>query len=117
MFPGSALLASIDLDVGVDAIKTGAATNGRLIDATEEGIQTAIATVGGALAHPILRRAAASAHKGRLRREAPVLLTLDYGSILGDTVDLALRQRLPPAERLSGITCSRRPRCAPTVTR
>ena len=38
-----ALLASIDLDAGVDAIKAGAAINGRLVDATEEEVQAAIA--------------------------------------------------------------------------
>jgi len=55
-----ALLASIDLDAGVDALKAGAAISGRLAGATDEEVQTAIDTVGGALAHPILRRAAAS---------------------------------------------------------
>jgi ATP-dependent helicase/nuclease subunit A len=84
-----ALLATIDLDAGVDAIKAGAAINGRLVGATEEEVQAAIATVGGALAHPILRRAAASAGKGGLRRETPVLLRRDDGSLVEGTVDLA----------------------------
>src|SRR5258705_1994840 len=53
-----ALLASIDLDAGVDAIKSGAAINGRLVGATELEIHAAVATVRGVLAHPILRRAA-----------------------------------------------------------
>jgi ATP-dependent exoDNAse (exonuclease V) beta subunit len=87
-----ALLASIDLDADVDAIKTVASINGRLVGATEEEVQAAIVTVGGALAHPILRRAAASAHKGRLRREAPVLLRLDDGSLVEGTVDLAFHE-------------------------
>jgi len=55
-------------------------------------VQAAIATVGGALAHPILRRAAASARKGRLRRESPVLLRLDDGSLVEGTVDLAFQE-------------------------
>ena len=84
-----ALLASIDLDAGVDAIKAGAITHGRLVDATEEEVEAAIATVGAALAHPILRRAAASAGKGELRRETPVLLRRDDGSLVEGTVDLA----------------------------
>jgi ATP-dependent helicase/nuclease subunit A len=87
-----ALLASIDLDAGVDAIETGAAINGRLVGATEEEVQAAVATVGGALTHPILRRAAASALKGQLRREAPVLLRLDDGSLVEGTVDLAFHE-------------------------
>ena len=90
-----ALLASIDLDAGVDAIKSGAAINGRLVDATEEEIQAAIATVGDVLAHPILRRAAASAGKGRLRRETPVLLRRDDGSLVEGTVDLAFYEDTP----------------------
>ncbi|RWM89502.1 MAG: ATP-dependent deoxyribonuclease subunit A [Mesorhizobium sp.] len=87
-----ALLATIDLDAGVDAIEAGAAINGRLVDATEEEIQAAVATVGGALAHPILRRAAACAGKGGLRRETPVLLRQDDGSLVEGTVDLAFHE-------------------------
>jgi ATP-dependent exoDNAse (exonuclease V) beta subunit len=84
-----ALLASIDLDAGVDAIKAGAAISGRLVGATDEEVQAAIDTVGGALAHPILRRAAASRGRGQLRRETPVLLRRDDGSLVEGTVDLA----------------------------
>jgi ATP-dependent exoDNAse (exonuclease V) beta subunit len=84
-----ALLASIDLDAGIDAIKASAAVNGRLVGATDKEVEAAIATVGGALAHPILRRAAASARKGRLRRETPVLLRRDDGSLVEGVVDLA----------------------------
>jgi len=84
-----ALLASIDLDAGIDAIKAGAITHGRLVDATEEEVQAATDTVGAALAHPVLRRAAASAGKGRLRRETPVMLRRDDGSLVEGAVDLA----------------------------
>jgi ATP-dependent exoDNAse (exonuclease V) beta subunit len=84
-----ALLASVDLDAGTDAIEAGAVTHGRLVDATEEEVKATIATVGAALAHPILRRAAASVGKGRLRRETPVLLRRDDGSLVEGVVDLA----------------------------
>ena len=77
---------------GVDTIKAEAALNGRLVGATEDEVQAAIDTVGGALAHPILRRAAASAGKGGLRRETPVLLRRDDGSLVEGTVDLAFRE-------------------------
>jgi ATP-dependent exoDNAse (exonuclease V) beta subunit len=87
-----ALLASIDLDAGVEAIKAGAVTSGRLLGATEEEVQAAIATVGAALAHPILRRAAASASKGGLRRETPVLLRRDDGNLVEGKVDLAFHE-------------------------
>jgi ATP-dependent exoDNAse (exonuclease V) beta subunit len=87
-----AILASIDLDAGADAIQAAAAINGRIVGATEEEIQAAIVTVGVALGHPILRKAAASAEKGELRREAPVLLALDNGSLVEGVVDLAFRE-------------------------
>ena len=84
-----ALLASIDLDAGIDAIEAEAITHGRLVNATDEEVRAAIATVGATLAHPILRRAAASASKGRLRRETPVLLRRDDGTLIEGAVDLA----------------------------
>jgi ATP-dependent helicase/nuclease subunit A len=87
-----ALLASVDLDAGAHAIQASAAINGRILGATEEEMDAAITTVGVALAHPILRRAAASAEKGGLRRETPVLLTLDDGSLVEGVVDLAFRE-------------------------
>jgi hypothetical protein len=55
-------------------------------------IRAAIVTVGVALGHPILRRAAASAAKGGLRRETPVLLASDDGSLIEGVVDLAFRE-------------------------
>ena len=60
--------------------------------ATDEEVEAAIATVNGALAHPILRRAAASASKSRLRRETPVLLRQDDGSLVEGVVDLAFHE-------------------------
>ena len=76
-------------------VQASAAINGRIVGATEEEVQAAIVTVGTALGHPILRRAAASAGKGGLRRETPVLLTLDDGSLVEGVVDLAFREDTP----------------------
>ena len=90
-----AILASIDLDAGEDAIRASAAVNGRLVGATKEEIAAAIATVRTTLEHPILRRAAASARKGEIRREAPVLLTLDDGGLVEGLVDLAFIEDTP----------------------
>jgi ATP-dependent helicase/nuclease subunit A len=90
-----ALLASIDLNAGADAIQASAAINGRLVGAIEEEIKAAIVTVCAALRHPILQRAAASAKKGELRRETPVLLALDDGSLVEGVVDLAFREDTP----------------------
>jgi ATP-dependent exoDNAse (exonuclease V) beta subunit len=87
-----AILATIDLDAGAEAIQASAAINGRLVGATEEEVQAAIVTVGAALGHPIVRRAAASAGRGALRRETPVLLAIDDGSLVEGVVDLAFRE-------------------------
>jgi ATP-dependent exoDNAse (exonuclease V) beta subunit len=53
-----------------------------------------LATIGRVLKHSILRRAA-SAGKGSLRRETPVMLTLDDGSLVEGVIDLALREETP----------------------
>jgi ATP-dependent helicase/nuclease subunit A len=87
-----ALLAAIDLGADTDAIQTSAAVNGRIVGATEDEIRAAIATVGAALGHPILRRAADSAEQGGLRRETPILLALADGSLVEGVIDLAFRE-------------------------
>ena len=89
------MLASVDLDADADAIQASAAVNGRLVGATEEEIIAAVATVRATLEHPILRRAAASARKGEIRRETPVLLTLDDGGLVEGVVDLAFLEDTP----------------------
>ena len=89
-----AILASVDLDAESDAIQASAAVNGRFVGATEEEIIAAVATVRATLEHPILRRAAASARKGEIRRETPVLLTLDDGGLVEGVVDVAFLEDL-----------------------
>jgi ATP-dependent helicase/nuclease subunit A len=89
------MLASIDFDAGADAIQASAVINGRMFGATEDEIQAAAVTVGIALRHAILRRAAASAGRGGLRRETPVLLTLEDGCLVEGVVDLAFREDTP----------------------
>jgi ATP-dependent exoDNAse (exonuclease V) beta subunit len=88
------MLATVDLDADADAIKTSALVNGRLVGATEEEIDAAAVVVRAALEHPILRRASASAKNGEIRRETPVLLTLEDGSVVEGVVDLAFREDL-----------------------
>jgi ATP-dependent helicase/nuclease subunit A len=87
-----AILASLDLDASEDAIQASAGVNGRLVGATEEEVIAAVATVHTTLEHPILRRAAASAMNGGIRRETPVLFKLDDGSLVEGVVDLAFRE-------------------------
>jgi hypothetical protein len=52
--------ASIQLDASLDAIRSSATINARLVAATDDELKAAIVTVGTMLAHPILQRAAAS---------------------------------------------------------
>jgi tetratricopeptide (TPR) repeat protein len=90
------MLASIDLDAGAEAVQgsaASAAVHGRMFAATQEEIQAAITTVAAALQHPIMRRASVSVGKGNIRREAPVLLTLEDGSIAEGLLDLAFREQ------------------------
>jgi ATP-dependent exoDNAse (exonuclease V) beta subunit len=86
------LLAAIDLDAEFDAVRAAAAVYGRLVAATDEEIDAAVTAVAAALAHPIMRRAAAEAHSGRVRRETPVLLQQDDNTLVEGVVDLAFRQ-------------------------
>jgi ATP-dependent helicase/nuclease subunit A len=87
-----AILASIDLNAGADAVQASAVAHGRMFAAAQEEIQAAAATVGVTLQHPILRRAAVSGGNSNIRREAPVLLTLEDGSIAEGVLDLAFRE-------------------------
>jgi ATP-dependent exoDNAse (exonuclease V) beta subunit len=87
-----AMLASIDLNADTDALRESAAVNGRLFGATEREIDAAVIAVRATLGHPILRRAAATVGRGELRRETPVLLRLDDGSLVEGVVDLAFRE-------------------------
>jgi ATP-dependent helicase/nuclease subunit A len=87
-----ALLALIDLSAGAEAVKAAASLQGRIVGATEEEIDAAVATVLRAVAHPLLRRAAAVAGNGGVRREIPVLLKMDDGSLVEGVVDLAFRE-------------------------
>jgi ATP-dependent helicase/nuclease subunit A len=87
------LLAAIDLDADLAAIRAAAAVPGRLVAATEKEIDAAVTAVAAALAHPIMRRAAAEARSGRVRRETPVLLHCEDSTLVEGVVDLAFRQQ------------------------
>jgi ATP-dependent exoDNAse (exonuclease V) beta subunit len=90
-----AMLASVNLDAGVDTIRSSAIINGRIFGAAEDEIEAAIAAVGTALLHPIMRRAAASAERRELRRETPISLVLDDGRLVEGVVDLAFHELTP----------------------
>jgi ATP-dependent helicase/nuclease subunit A len=84
-----AVLAEIPLDGAPEAVQAAAAVQGRYLGCNAGEVDAAAATVGEALRHPLLRRAAAAQTGGRCRRELPLSLRLPDGTILDGVVDLA----------------------------
>jgi ATP-dependent exoDNAse (exonuclease V) beta subunit len=84
-----ALLASEVYDG--DALQQSAVMNGKLVGATNDEIEAAIVAVRDAIDHPILRKAAAKT-RDLVRRETPVLLRLEDGSLGEGVVDLVYRE-------------------------
>ncbi len=88
-----AILAVVDLEAAEPAaLRALARQQGRIVGATDEEIIASNDAVAAALAHPLLRRAAAAAAHGDLRRETPVWLRLGDGSLAEGVVDLAFRE-------------------------
>jgi ATP-dependent helicase/nuclease subunit A len=86
-----ATLAAVDFDAGSESVATCARAQGRLLGAPDSEVSAAAGAVLAALAHPLLRSAAASAASGGVRRETPLLLRLSDGSLAEGVVDLAFR--------------------------
>jgi len=80
------VLATVDLAADRDAVAAAAALQGRLLGATAEEVDAATDAVAHALAHPLLRRAAAAAV---CRRETAVVIRVPDGSIVEGVVDAA----------------------------
>ena len=87
-----AVLAAVDLAADEKAVRACAHTQGRLLGAAEEEVAAATTAEHAALAHPLLRRAALAAAAGGLRRETPMLLALEGGTLAEGVVDLAFRE-------------------------
>jgi ATP-dependent helicase/nuclease subunit A len=62
-----------------------------MLNATEDEIEAAVGAVTTALRQPVLRRAAAVG-KANVRRETPVMLTLEDRTIAEGVVDLAFHE-------------------------
>jgi ATP-dependent exoDNAse (exonuclease V) beta subunit len=84
-----AVLSVVDLNADADAVKAVAQLQGRLYGASEAEITAAAETVTRALAHPLMRRAAAASEMGHCRRETPVAILLEDGMLVEGIVDLA----------------------------
>jgi len=83
-----AILAECALDADADALRAMARYQGRLLDASEAEVAAAITAVAAALAHPRLVEARGSAD---VRRECPITVPLEDGSIAEGVIDLAYR--------------------------
>lgn len=88
------MLAAVDLNCTRADIESAGALHGRLVNATKEEIDAAVITVGDALSHPLIRRAAALS-LGSIRREVPIILRRDDGTLAEGVVDLAFLEEGP----------------------
>jgi ATP-dependent helicase/nuclease subunit A len=88
-----AVLEVVDLEADAAAVGAAARARGRLLGASPQEVAAAVGVAGAALQHPLLRRAAAAARRGELRRETPLLLRRDDGSLVEGVVDLAFREQ------------------------
>jgi ATP-dependent helicase/nuclease subunit A len=66
-----------------------AAIEARILGASPEEVDAAVACVTAALAHPLLRRAARAT---RLARETPLALRLEDGTLVEGVVDAAFEE-------------------------
>lgn len=86
-----AILAAVPLSGGRAEIDAVATLCGRILAADDTAITAAASAVEAALAHPLLRRAAAAEARGACKRETPVTLT-HAGGLLEGVVDLAFEE-------------------------
>ena len=70
-------------------VREAAVLQGRILGATDVEVEGACTMVARALAHPVMRRARDAEARGECRRESPVTLRADDGTLLEGVVDLA----------------------------
>ncbi len=87
-----AVLAEVDLLADEPHVAAVAAAEGRLIGASGPEVSASVAAVMAALRHSLLQRAAESARRGECRRETPILLPLEDGTVVEGIIDLAFRE-------------------------
>jgi ATP-dependent helicase/nuclease subunit A len=84
-----AVLSVVDLNADAKGVQAVAELQGRLLGATADEIAAATDTVTRALAHPLMQRAAAASIGDRCRRESPIAMQLEDGTLVEGIVDLA----------------------------
>jgi ATP-dependent helicase/nuclease subunit A len=86
-----AVLAAVDLAADADEVQAAAIAEARLLGSPAAELAACATAVTHALGHPILARAREAQRVGGLRRETPVLLALQGGTLIEGVVDLAFR--------------------------
>jgi ATP-dependent exoDNAse (exonuclease V) beta subunit len=87
-----AVLASVPLDADRQAIDALVEIQGRILSSPADEVRAASEIVMSVLGCDLLGRARAAAARGSCRREAPVTLSLDDGSLIEGIVDLAFEE-------------------------
>jgi ATP-dependent exoDNAse (exonuclease V) beta subunit len=88
-----AILAAAPLDASPAKLAEVARAEARHVGAASEEIEAGIVAATAALAHPLFARArAAATTPDGCRREAPIMLTLEDGSLVEGVLDLAFRE-------------------------
>jgi ATP-dependent helicase/nuclease subunit A len=87
-----ATLATVPLEADADAIARVAATQARILGASDEERDAAAQAAAEVLSHPLLLRARACARLDRCHREAPVTWIAPDGLLLEGTIDLAFEE-------------------------
>jgi ATP-dependent exoDNAse (exonuclease V) beta subunit len=86
------ILATVPLDADADLVHQLTVSQGRALAASDEEVAAAAIAVERVLAHPILRRAQSASLEQRCRREVPVTLRVESGSLIEGLVDLAFKE-------------------------
>ena len=87
-----AVLARAPFDAPRPALDDIAALEARVLAMRDEDAAAAAAIAEGVLAHDLLARARRAEARGACRRETPVTLTLDDGTLVEGVVDLAFEE-------------------------
>jgi ATP-dependent exoDNAse (exonuclease V) beta subunit len=85
------LLSRSKLDAGRSELTALARSLARVFHNTDEELAAAVEAAARALAHPLLRRAAAAAGAGLCHREAPIAYRHPEGTLIEGVMDLAFR--------------------------
>ncbi len=86
------ILATVDLAGTRESVAEHARIHARLLGALDEEQEAAIEVVAGALAHPILKRAAAAMRRGDCRRETAIVARLEDEALIECVADLAFQE-------------------------